>query len=122
MVGAGGLVVSIIAFAVGAILNWAVTVSPYQHGLDINKVGVILMIVGVAGAIVSVIVMISRTVPAAGLSSTTDGATLSVGSIRPIDPRIESSPKQVRPTIGPEARSLVSMTSATRPGAPWYCQ
>ncbi len=58
MIGAGGLVVSIIAFAVGAILDWAVTVSPYQHGFNINKVGVILMIVGVAGAIVSVIVMI----------------------------------------------------------------
>lgn len=58
MIGAGGLVVSIIVFAVGAILDWAVTASPYQHGFNINKVGVILMIVGVVGAIVSVIVMI----------------------------------------------------------------
>lgn len=57
MVGAGGLVVSIIVFAVGAILDWAVTVSPYQHGFNINKVGVILMIVGVVGAVLSVIVM-----------------------------------------------------------------
>lgn len=57
MVGAGGLVVSIIAFAVGAILDWAVTVSPYQHGFNINKVGVILMIVGVVGAVLSLIVM-----------------------------------------------------------------
>lgn len=57
MVGAGGLVVSIIAFAVGAILDWAVTVSPYQHGFNVNKVGVILMIVGVVGAVLSIIVM-----------------------------------------------------------------
>ena len=59
MIGAGGLVVSIIAFAVGAILDWAVTVSPYQHGFNVNKVGVILMIVGVVGAVVSIIVMVA---------------------------------------------------------------
>jgi hypothetical protein len=62
MVGAGGLVVSIIAFAVGAILDWAVTVSPYQHGFNINKVGVILMIVGVVGAVLSLIVMAFGTI------------------------------------------------------------
>ncbi len=59
MVGAGGLVVSIIAFAVGAILDWAVTVSPYQHGVNVNKVGLILMIVGVVGAVLSIIVMVA---------------------------------------------------------------
>ena len=58
MIGAGGLVVSIIVFAVGAILNWAVTASPYQHGFNVNKVGWILMIVGVVGAVVSIIVMV----------------------------------------------------------------
>jgi hypothetical protein len=58
MVGAGGLVVSIIAFAVGAVLDWAVTVSPYQHGFNVNKVGVILMIVGAVGAVLSIIVMV----------------------------------------------------------------
>jgi uncharacterized membrane protein len=57
MIGAGGLAASIIVFAVGAVLDWAVTVSPYQHGFNINKVGVILMIVGVVGAVVSIIVM-----------------------------------------------------------------
>ena len=56
MIGAGGLVVSIIAFAVGAILDWAVT-EPYQHGFNINKVGVVLMIVGVVGAVISLMVM-----------------------------------------------------------------
>jgi hypothetical protein len=55
MVGAGGLVTSIIALAVGAILDLAVTVSPYQHGFNVNKVGVILMVVGAAGTVVSMI-------------------------------------------------------------------
>jgi hypothetical protein len=52
---AAGLVASVIAFAVGAILDFAVTASPYQHGFNIHTVGVILMIVGVVGAIFSVI-------------------------------------------------------------------
>ncbi len=56
MIGAGGLVVSIVVFAVGAILDWAVT-EPYQHGFNINKVGWILMVVGVVGAVASIIVM-----------------------------------------------------------------
>ena len=57
MVGAGGLVASIIAFAVGAVLDYAVTVSPDQHGFNVNKVGVILMIVGAVGAVLSIIAM-----------------------------------------------------------------
>jgi hypothetical protein len=59
MVGAGGLVASILAFAVGAILDFAVTVNPYQHGFNVNKVGVILMIVGAVGAGLSLIVMVA---------------------------------------------------------------
>ena len=61
MIGAGGLVVSIIVFAVGAVLDWAIT-EPYQHGFNLNKVGWILMIVGIVGivgAVVSVIVMVA---------------------------------------------------------------
>lgn len=42
----GGFVASLIVFAIGAILDFAVTVSPYQHGFNIQTVGVILMIVG----------------------------------------------------------------------------
>lgn len=59
MIGAGGLVVSIIAFAVGAILDFAVTVNTEQHGFNVNKVGVILMIVGAIGAVISIIVMVA---------------------------------------------------------------
>ncbi len=58
MIGAGGLVVSIMVFAVGAVLDWAVT-EPYQHGFNLNKVGWILMVVGVVGAVLSVVVMIA---------------------------------------------------------------
>ena len=59
MVGAGGLVASIFAFAIGAILDYAVTTSPDQHGFNVNKVGVILMVVGVVGAVLSIITMIA---------------------------------------------------------------
>jgi hypothetical protein len=52
---AQGLVASIIAFAVGAILNFALTVSPDQHGFNVHTVGMILMIVGAVGAAISVI-------------------------------------------------------------------
>ena len=58
MIGAGGLVVSIIVFAVGAVLDWAVT-APYQDGFNVNKVGWILMAVGVVGAVLSIIVMVA---------------------------------------------------------------
>jgi hypothetical protein len=58
MVGAGGLFASIVAFAVGAILDYAVTANPDQHGFNVNKVGVILMIVGVVGAALSLIAMV----------------------------------------------------------------
>lgn len=51
----GGLVASIIAFAVGAVLDFAVTVGPDQHGFNIHNVGVILMIVGAVGAVLSLI-------------------------------------------------------------------
>lgn len=51
----GGLVVSMFAFAAGAILDFAVTVSPYQQGFNIRTVGVILMIVGAVGAVLSVV-------------------------------------------------------------------
>jgi hypothetical protein len=55
----GGLVASIIAFAVGAVLDFALTVSPDQHGFNVHTVGVILMIVGVVGAVLSLIGMLA---------------------------------------------------------------
>jgi hypothetical protein len=47
--------VSILVAAVGAILAYAVVVSPVQHGFNINTVGAILMIVGIVGLAVSVL-------------------------------------------------------------------
>jgi len=52
---ATGLVASIIAFAVGAVLDFALTASSDQHGFNVHTVGVILMIVGAVGALLSII-------------------------------------------------------------------
>ena len=52
--GLPGMVLSAIATAVGAIMYWAVT---YQgHGFRLSTVGLILMIAGAAGFVVSTIV------------------------------------------------------------------
>ncbi len=51
----GGLATSIVVFAVGAVLDFALTVSPDQHGFNVNTVGVILMVVGAVGAALSLI-------------------------------------------------------------------
>ena len=53
MVGVGGVIVSILVFAVGAILDWAVTVSTSDHGFDIHTVGIILMIAGAVGFVLA---------------------------------------------------------------------
>ena len=50
-----GIGISIVLFAVGAILDFAVTVGPNQHGFNIHNVGVILMIVAAVGFVVSLI-------------------------------------------------------------------
>jgi uncharacterized membrane protein YdbT with pleckstrin-like domain len=51
----GGIGASIVVFAVGAILDFALTTSQYQHGFNVKTIGVILMIVGAVGFAVSVI-------------------------------------------------------------------
>ncbi len=60
-VSSGGLVTSIVVFAVGAILRLAVTVNTLQHGFNIHTIGVILMIVGAVGAVLSLIGMAMST-------------------------------------------------------------
>jgi hypothetical protein len=55
----GGLATSIVVFAVGAVLDFAVTVNPNQHGFNIHTVGIILMIVGAVGAVLSLIAVLS---------------------------------------------------------------
>ena len=48
-----GISVSILLVAVGAILTWGVTAE--AEGLDVNAIGVILMIVGLLGLVISMI-------------------------------------------------------------------
>jgi len=48
-----GISVSILLIAVGAILTWGVTTE--AEGLNINAIGVILMIVGLLGLVLSMI-------------------------------------------------------------------
>ncbi|MHB1210367.1 MAG: hypothetical protein ACYC1I_11785 [Acidimicrobiales bacterium] len=52
--GLAGMVLSAISVAAGAIMYWAIT---YQgHGFRVSTIGVILMVVGAAGFVVSAIV------------------------------------------------------------------
>jgi hypothetical protein len=64
-----GIGVSLILIAIGAILTWAVdkTVS----GIDINAVGVILMVVGAVGLLISLVFWSSWGAGAAGRRRTT---------------------------------------------------
>ena len=48
-----GISVSLVLIAIGAVLTWAVTAT--TSGIDLNTVGVILMIVGAAGLVLSLI-------------------------------------------------------------------
>ncbi len=48
-----GISVSLVLIAVGAVLTWAVTAT--TSGIDLDVVGVILMVVGAAGLILSMI-------------------------------------------------------------------
>ena len=48
-----GISVSILLIAVGAILTWGVTAE--AEGLDVNAIGVILMIVGALGLVLSLL-------------------------------------------------------------------
>jgi hypothetical protein len=56
MPGIGG---SLFLIALGAILKWAVTVNN-PHGFNINTAGIILLIVGAVGLVVSVIWMLTQ--------------------------------------------------------------
>ncbi len=48
-----GIAVSILLIAVGAVLTWGVTAE--AEGLNVNNIGVILMIVGILGLVISMI-------------------------------------------------------------------
>ena len=48
-----GIATSILLIAVGAVLTWGVTAE--AEGLNVNNIGVILMIVGILGLVISMI-------------------------------------------------------------------
>jgi hypothetical protein len=50
-----GLGTSIFLIAVGAILDFAVTVNTNSHGVNLHTIGAILMIVGAIGVVLSLI-------------------------------------------------------------------
>lgn len=54
----GGFVFSLIVFALGAVLDFALTANPYQHGVNVQTVGLILMIVGGIGAVLSLFALV----------------------------------------------------------------
>ncbi|MCY7301462.1 MAG: DUF6458 family protein [Thermoleophilia bacterium] len=64
-----GISISLVLIAVGAVLTWAVTAT--TSGIDINTVGVILMIVGAAGLVLSMIFWSSWGGFGAGRNTTT---------------------------------------------------
>jgi len=49
-----GMFFSILVFAAGAVMHWAVTTS--GHGFNVSTVGIILMVVGAVGLVASGIV------------------------------------------------------------------
>jgi Domain of unknown function (DUF6458) len=69
-----GIGVSLFFIAVGAILTWALNAS--VSGIDLNAVGVILMIVGAIGVVLSVIFW--STIGAYGFGGGGGGSTTTV--------------------------------------------
>jgi phosphate/sulfate permease len=68
--GLPGMVLSAVSTVVGAVMYWAITAPSsavaQQHGFRLSTVGIILMIAGVLGFIVSLVVfMSSRRAPSA---------------------------------------------------------
>ncbi len=50
-----GIGTSLVLIAIGAILRFAVTVSTSTHGFNIHTIGVILIIVGIIGLLISLL-------------------------------------------------------------------
>ena len=52
-----GLGASIVIFAIGAILKWGITAT--ANGINLDAVGVILMVVGIVGVLISTLFLMS---------------------------------------------------------------
>ncbi|MGD0880898.1 MAG: hypothetical protein ABSB09_04950 [Acidimicrobiales bacterium] len=69
--GLTGMVFSTISIAVGAVLYWGVTTTQ-NHGFRLSTVGVILMVIGAIGLVVSLIVFATGRRQAGGSHRTYD--------------------------------------------------
>jgi hypothetical protein len=68
--GLAGMVFSMISIAVGAVMYWAVT--SQGHGFRLSTVGVILMVVGAVGLVISTVIFATSRGPGGGRSRTFD--------------------------------------------------
>lgn len=68
--GLTGMVFSTIAIAAGAVMYWAVTTQ--GHGFRLSTVGVILMVVGVVGLVISTVIFATSRRPAVSHNRTYD--------------------------------------------------
>jgi uncharacterized membrane protein YciS (DUF1049 family) len=68
--GLTGMVFSTISIAAGAVMYWAVT--SQGHGFRLSTVGVILMIVGAVGLVISTVIFAMSRRPAASRNRTYD--------------------------------------------------
>lgn len=91
-----GTAVSILLIAVGAVLTWGVTAE--AEGLDVNAIGVILLIVGILGLVISMIFWSSW------------------GGFQRRATYVEGGP--VRPATGPRRRATVIEEDEVAPGPP----
>ena len=91
-----GIAVSILLIAVGAVLTWGVTAE--AEGLDVNNIGVILIIVGILGLVISMIFWSSW------------------GGIRRRTTYVEGGP--VAPAAAPRRQTTVVEEDEVAPGPP----
>ncbi len=70
--GLTGMVFSMISIAAGAVMYWAVT--SQGHGFRLSTVGVILMVVGAIGLVISTVVFATARRPAGTQNRTFDRA------------------------------------------------
>ena len=71
--GRTGMFFSVIAIAAGAVMHWAVTTT--GHGFNVSTVGIILLVVGAVGLVVSTIIFSVSRRPAGGTHHSYDRET-----------------------------------------------
>jgi hypothetical protein len=92
-----GFAVSLVVIAAGAILTWAVTAD--AEGIDVNAIGVILLIVGLVGLVLSMIFWSSW------------------GGFHRRSTYVEGAPVR-RAVVPPRRRTVVEEDDVVEPGPP----